>query len=98
VANPKPHDVHTSADGKYRWVEGAPGFYHHDQQFFGAPRDAHPATQGGRLIEIPTVVLRCRCGDPDSHAQNGQHCPEAEVDPLASIAAATPMNVQQSQP
>ena len=91
MSQDKVHDVHTSPDGKYRWVEGAPGIYRHDQQFFGAPRNAHPEEQGGTLIELPAVVLRCRCGNPDSHAQKGQHCLEAEVDVLASYEASTPM-------
>lgn len=89
MAPPTVHDVHTSADGRHRWVEGAGGIYRHDHAFQAASRDVHPAVTApdAQFIPLPMVVLRCRCGDPDSHARKGQHCPEAEIDVGESYAA-----------
>lgn len=90
------HDVHESADGKHRWVEGCGGIYRHPQQFFGAPRDAHPeaTTPDAEFVPLGMVILRCRCGDPDSHSQQGKHCPQAEVDAAESYALSTTFNVK----
>lgn len=85
------HDVHTSADGRHRWVEGAGGIYRHDQAFAGAALDVHPAQAApdAQFIPLPMVVLRCKCGDPDSHTKDGHHCPQAEVDVAESMIAST---------
>lgn len=99
------HDVHVSADGRFRWSE-ADGLHRHDQAFAGAPRDIPLTEQGGTPVTLPDpngepaplpmVVLRCRCGDPDSHAQQGQHCPQAEVDAGESMIVS--VDWQQQRP
>lgn len=92
----KAHDVHQSADGKHRWVEGCGGIYRHPQQFFGAPRDVHPDELPDKeFIPLGAVILRCRCGDPESHAKKGQHCPEAEVDAAESYAVSASLKMGQ---
>lgn len=77
------HDVHASADGRHTWTaEGghcACGGGHATTPF----EDMCPAAQ-------PIVVLRCRCGDGASHAEKGAHCPQAEVDALATLEAGLP--------
>lgn len=74
------HDAHATTDGNYRWVEGAGGLYRHSGGWDGHSMKAHPADAAEEHIPLPVVVLRCRCDDPDSHAQAGEHCPEAEID------------------
>lgn len=91
MAKKDTHDVHVSPDGKYRWTE-AEGLHRHDQAFPGAARDIPLAEAGGAPVPLPMVVLRCRCGDPDSHAQQGQHCPEAEIDVAESYSVSTTFN------
>jgi hypothetical protein len=80
------HETHKSADGKYRWVEGAGGIYRDDGGFPAIKADQHPSEQPGHeFLPMPMVVLRCRCGDPDSHASKGLHCPVAEVDVAETV-------------
>lgn len=90
----KTHDVHTSADGKYRWTE-ADGLHRHDQAFGAAPLSVPLAELDGAPVPLPMVVLRCRCGDPLSHAEQGRHCPQAEIDVAESYSVATTLNVAQ---
>lgn len=76
----KTHDVHTSADGRHTWTaEGG----------HCACGQGHATTPMADVCPqaLPIVVLRCRCGDPASHAEAGAHCPQAEVDALASYEA-----------
>ena len=93
----KQHQIHTDQSGKYRWTEEH-GLYKDDQAFarhkvLGGPELPE---QGGERVDLPLVILRCRCGDPDSHASRGQHCPDAEIDVGETYTVSTTLNSSQS--
>jgi hypothetical protein len=74
------HEVHTDPSGKHTWTaEGG----------HCACGGAHATTPLEDVCPagLPVVVLRCRCGKPEAHAEQGAHCPAAEVDALASYEA-----------
>jgi len=87
------HEIHTDPSGRYRWTQEH-GLMRHDAHWHGADRMGVLADQGGEAVEMPLVVLRCRCGDPDSHAVNNEHCPVAEIDIGESFSQSVTFNPQ----
>ena len=74
------HEPHSDPSGKHQWTaEGGHCACGAGVHALTAPEDVCPAA-------LPIVVLRCRCGHPESH--EGVHCPVAEVDAAAAFEAA----------
>ena len=72
------HEPHGDASGKHQWTaEGGHCACGAGVHALTPMEDTCPAA-------LPIVVLRCRCGHPESHAKAGEHCPMAEVDVAAS--------------